>query len=224
MLEATGSKRGSRYIQRASQAATQACLLVSGCATVLVRECVLCVIRDCVCVCVCVRVCVCVCVRARALSMFVYVCVRDCELSPEHVLRMCIRHVRICKAHLLTAIFSCFSSSCARLFAFSSSETTRGVNNRRKLGALNGAWAVAARFAPPSRPWHTPSSTSASFGSSAEPQRALKFEGVCVAPAGAVQARGVDGAECVLRGVPKRCPHTCGISTLTLLGTRVCSN
>jgi len=178
--------------------------------------------------------------------------VRDCELSPEHVLRMCMRHARICmcacvscagrprgeeireepesrtqrrkRAHLLTAIFSCFSSSCARLFAFSSSETTRGVNNRRKLGALNGAWAVAARFAPPSRPWHTPSSTSASFGSSAEPQRALKFEGVCVAPAGAVQARGVDGAECVLRGVPKRCPHTCGISTLTLLGTRVCSN
>ena len=148
--------------------------------------------------------CVCVCARALSLSMCVYVCVRDCELSPEHVLRMCIRHVRICKAHLLTAIFSCFSSSCASLFAFSSSETTRGVDSRRTLGALEGAWAVAARFS---------SSTSASNGSSAEPQRALKFDGVCVAPAGAVKARGVDGAECVLRGVPKRWPQTCGIAS-----------
>jgi hypothetical protein len=158
----------------------------------------------------CVCVCVCVCVRARAhfLCMFVYVCVRDCELNPEHVLRMCIRHVRMRKAHLLTAIFSCFSSSCSRLFAFSSSKTTRGVDNRRKLSALegaNGAWAVAARFS---------SSTSASNGSSAEPQRALKFDGVCVAPAGAVKARGVDGVECVLRGVPKRWPQTCGMPQL----------
>lgn len=132
---------------------------MSGCAIVLVRECVLCVIRYGVCV------------------------------SGE--------------AHLLTAIFSCFSSSCACLFAFSSSETTRGVDNCRKLGALKCAWAVAARLS---------SATSASDGSKAEPQRALKSDGVCVAPAGAVKARRVDGAECVLRGVPKRWPQTCGIA------------